>query len=126
MDNKDFDKLTKDWMSDSKLNISNPIFDDLVMKQILVEASKQNERKTLLTNILIFTGIELVIFAFLFILLIYFNGSNYFTSAIKSSLQVFQHIGNLAIRYDYLILSFIIVGILDRLMNKKTTVSARY
>ena len=125
MENNGIDKLTKKLMADSRLNLTRSNFDDTVMNQILLESNKRKNRKQLLLNILIFAGVELVIFILLLVLLIYFPGIEYFTSTMKNSMLVFQKIGKIAIQYDYLILSFIVVVILDRIMNKRIQVSLK-
>jgi hypothetical protein len=119
MGNSDIDKLTKALMTDSRMTLTNPGFDDMVMKQVLLESDRQLNRKLLLRNIMIFTVIELLIFALLLVLLLWFPGLVYFTTAIKYSMTIFQKIGNLAIEYDYLIFSFILVWLLDMRMNRK-------
>jgi hypothetical protein len=126
MNNANIDKLTKELMSDSKLKITNPAFDDLVMNQILFETSKLKKRKDLFLNILIFTGIEFILFALILALLLYFPGYEYFTSALNNSMLVFEKIGNFVIKYDYLILSFLIIFVFDRITSKKATVSVKY
>ncbi|MGC1389690.1 MAG: hypothetical protein WA816_01505 [Bacteroidales bacterium] len=125
MEDAKIEKLTKEWMAESKLELTNPIVENIIMNQILLEAGKKRSRKNLLISFLIFTGIELIIFALLLILLLYFPGIDYFTSAIKNSMVLFQKIGKLAIEYDYLILSFIVVGLLDRIMDGKVTASLK-
>jgi hypothetical protein len=77
----------------------------------------------LLLNILIFAGIEFIVFSLLWILLLYSPGVDYFKNAITSSLLIIQKAGNLVIEYGYLIVSFIIVGFLDRILNKRVKVS---
>lgn len=47
----------------------------------------------------------------------------YALPALKSSLMIIHKVGNLVLRYDYIILSFIIVGFLDRILNKRVKVS---
>ena len=126
MDNSEENKLTKEIMADSRLNLANPDFDDLVLHQVLLESKKLKKRKDLLMNLLIFTGIELFIFALLLVLLLWFPGLEYFTTGVKNSLPVFQKIGKLAIEYDYLIFAFIVVGLLDKIMNRKVRASLNY
>jgi hypothetical protein len=119
MENTGIDKLTKELLADSRLKLTRPNFDDSVIDQILFESAKQKNRKHLLLNILIFSGIELVIFTLMFILLIYSPGIQYFTSTIRNSMVIFQKIGEFAIHYDYLILSFIVVAFLDLILNRR-------
>lgn len=126
MDNTNINKLTKELMSDSKLKITNQAFDDLVMNQILLEAGKLKKRKDMFLNILIFTGIEFIIFALILALFLYFPGYEYFTSALNNSMLVFEKIGNFVIKYDYLILSFIIVFVLDRITSKRVYVLVKH
>jgi hypothetical protein len=125
MDNHNVNKLTKELMADSRLNLTRPDFDDAVMNLILLESNKQKNRKNLFFDILIFSGIELVVFALLLILLLRFPGNDFFTTAVRDFLPVFQKIGKLAIEYNYLILSFIVVGILDWFMNRTERLSVK-
>jgi hypothetical protein len=125
MEDSGIEKLTKELMADSKLNLTNPAFDDIVMNQISLESGKLKSRKNLIRNFLIFTGIELIIFALLLFFLLYIHEVDYFTSAIKDSMIVFQKIGKLVIEYDYLILSFIVAGVLDGMTNKRVTFSLK-
>lgn len=123
MDNANIDKLTKDLMADSKLDLPDPLFDEKLMSRILLESKKLNDRKQLFLNILVFTGIELIILALIWILLIYFPGLDYFANAIKSSMTIIRKTGNLVLQYDYLIFSFIIVGVLDSIFSKRVKIS---
>jgi hypothetical protein len=123
MDNANIEKLTKELMTDSKLNLPDPLFDEMLMNRILFENSRQNDRKLLLLNILIFVGVELIILSVLWILLLYFPGFDYFTNAIKNSMTFIKKTGNLVLQYDYLIFSFIIAGFLDLILNKRVKVS---
>jgi hypothetical protein len=118
MENTSIDKLTREVMADSRLDLTRENFDDTVMNQILLESNKKKNRKQLLLNILIFAGVELVIFTMLFVLLIYFPGIEYLSSAMKNFMIIFQKIGKFAIQYDYLILSFIVVLFLDHVLNR--------
>jgi hypothetical protein len=113
------DKLTKELMADSKLELTNLNFDEIVMNQILFESNKLKKRKDLFLNIIVFVGIEFLLFALILTLLLYFPGYEYFTSALKNSMFIFERIGTFVIQYDYLILSFFIVFILERFTNKK-------
>lgn len=126
MESANIDKFTKELMTDSKLEISNPSFDDLVMNQILLESGKLKKRKDLFLNLLIFTGIEFILFALFLALLLYFPGYEYFTSILKNSMFIFEKIGTFVIRYDYLILSFIIIFVFDWITSKKVPVSVKY
>ena len=119
MDNANIEKLTKEFMADSRLDLPDPLFDEKLMGRILLENKRLNDRKQLYLNILVFIGIEFIILALLWILLLYFPGLDYFTNAIKNSMTIIRKIGNLVVQYDYLIFSFIIVGILDSIFNKR-------
>lgn len=125
MENNHIDKLTKELMADSRLKLTRPNFDDSVMNQIILESNKLKNRKQLLINLLIFAVVELVILTLLFVLLIYFPGIEYFNATMKNSMLIFQKIGEFAIHYDYLILSFIVVVFLDMLLNKRSPASLK-
>jgi len=125
MESNGIDKLTKELMTNSRLNLINPEFDKSVMNQILSESNRQESRKHFLVNILIFGSIELVIFTILFILLNYFPVAESLNSTMKNSMYIFQKIGEFAIHYDYLILSFIVVAFLDLIMTKRGTTSMK-
>jgi hypothetical protein len=126
MDNTNIDKLTKKLMAESNLKLINPIFDDTVMKKILLESQKLKNQKKLLLNFLIFTGTELAVLALMLVLLLYFPGLDFFVSSIKNSMEIFHTIGKLAIDYDYLIISSIVVFVLDRVINKTARVSLKF
>jgi hypothetical protein len=125
MESNGIDKLTKELMTNSRLNLINPEFDKSVMNQILSESNRQESRKHFLVNIVIFGSIELVIFTILFILLNYFPVAESLNSTMKNSMYIFQKIGEFAIHYDYLILSFIVVAFLDLIMTKRGTTSMK-
>ena len=95
MDNSDIEKLTKELMADSRLDLPDPLFNEKLMSRILFENSRQNVRKEFILNILVFIGVELIILSLLWMLLLYFPGLNYFTNAIKSSLMIIHKTGNL-------------------------------
>ena len=126
MESAKIDKFTKELMTDSKLKITNPAFDNLVMNQIMLESIMLKKRKDLFLNILVFTGIEFILFALSLTLLLYFPGYEYFASAMKNSMLIFEKIGTFVLKYDYLILSFLIIFTLDRISNKKVAVSVKY
>ncbi len=123
MNNAIIEKLTKDMMADSRMELPDPLFDEKVMSTILLESKKLNERRQLFLNLLVFIGVELVILTLVWILLIYFPGIDYITNTIKNSMTLIRKTGNMVLQYNYLIISFIIVWFLDRIMNKKVIVT---
>lgn len=125
MDNNEINKFIKEAMAESGLSLTSPDFDDAVMKLVLLENNRQQYRKSLLFNILIFAGIELFVFVLLLMLFLFFPANNFISGAVKDSLPFFEKIGNLAIDYNYLILSFIVVGILDWILNRRERVSVK-
>jgi hypothetical protein len=66
--------------------------------------------------------IDFIVFSLVWILLIYFPGVDYFKNTINSSLLIIQKAGNLVLEYGYLIVSFIFVGLLDLVFNKRVKV----
>jgi hypothetical protein len=123
MDNSNVERLTKDIMTDSRLNLADPIFDEKVMNKILLENKRLKSKNLLLLNILVFTGIEFIVFALFWILLLYFPGIDYFKNAINSSLAVLEKIGNIVIEYGYLVVSIVLVYFLDIIFSRKAKVT---
>lgn len=123
MDNDNIEKLTRELMADSKLNLSDPLFDERVLRQISVEYERKKRKQQLLSFILVFCGIEFIMFAIAWFLLLYYPGYEYFVNTVSDSLQIFKKIGYLVIQYDYIIFSFIVVGILDLITNRKVRFS---
>jgi Na+/phosphate symporter len=118
MNNEKTEKLTKDWMADSLLTLDNPQFEAIVMKQISLEYEKKKRRQQVRSFILVFFGIEFLIFSLIWILLVWYPGYQYFVTAMGNSLSIFHTLGNLVIQYDYIILSFIFVTIMEVVMKK--------
>lgn len=123
MNNSNVERLTKDIMTDSRLNLADPIFDEKVMNKILLENKRLKSKNLLLLNILVFTGIEFIVFALFWILLLYFPGIDYFKNAINSSLAVLEKIGNIVIEYGYLVVSIVLVYFLDIIFSRKAKVT---
>lgn len=62
---------------------------------------------------------ELIIFALLWILLVYIAGFDYYKGIVKSSLTIIKKAGNLALEYDWLIISFVFTLVPDMFLNKR-------
>jgi hypothetical protein len=115
-----YEDLARKLMSDSKMDLSDPGFDEMVLGQIMLEFNKNKKRKTIISSVLLFIGIEFTLLAILLLMILYFPGSNNLTNLINSVLQYLSKIGEFVMKYDYLIVSFLFVGLLDRVMNLKT------
>ena len=125
MDNAKIDEFIKMTMADSKLEISNPLFEGIVMDQILLENRKLIQRRRFILNIMVFVGVELLLTGAILMMAIYLPGFNHLSYAIRNSLPVFQKIGNFVIQYDYLIFTFLVILIFDRILNRKVRVAIR-
>jgi len=120
MDNELNEKLTSRLMADSKLNLTDPDFDGIVLGQVMNEFEKKKKRKLIISNILLFIGIEFTLLAFVLLTILYFPGNNNLSILINSGLQYLSKIGEFVIRYDYLFFSFIVVGILELITSNRT------
>ncbi len=68
MDNEIIEKLTKEIMSESRLELPDPLFDEKLMSSILLENTRMEERRQLFLNILVFIGVEFIILTLIWIL----------------------------------------------------------
>ena len=121
MENSEINKLTKDIMADSRLNLPNPGFDEQVMRQIQLVSNQELNRKSWTRNFMIFAIAELFALVIIIFLLFMTPGMEYFIGMINNSLRMCQKIGMLAMEYDFLLFSFVIVGFLDVIVNKRAT-----
>jgi hypothetical protein len=113
MEKGNIEKVTREIMAESGLEIENPGFDRKVLGKISLEYLRKKYRRQLAFYILILTGIEFVVFSGVWLMLMYFPGSDYIINTIKDSLPAFHNIGNFILEYDYLFISFILVGVLN-------------
>jgi hypothetical protein len=63
MEGGNIEKLARIVMVDGKLEITDPLFTDNIINQVSVEYNKHKNRKQILISILVFIGIEFILFA---------------------------------------------------------------
>jgi hypothetical protein len=107
-------------MADSKLEITDPLMTDNIMNQVSVEYNKYNNRKQTLINILVFIGIEFILFASVWMLLIYYPGYEYFRKIMNDLIPLIRSIGELIIKNGYLIVSIFIAYVFHWILNLKS------
>jgi hypothetical protein len=116
------ENIAREIMADSKLDMTDPGFDEIVMGKIMFESEKMKRRKYYLSGLILFIGIEFTLLAFLMVILYYFHGNIFLKDFINDNMQYFTGVGQFVLHYDYIILSFVIVGILDLILNKRSRV----
>jgi heme/copper-type cytochrome/quinol oxidase subunit 3 len=124
MENENVDKLARMIMADSKLEIKNPLFTETVMNQVASEYYKQKNMKQLRISILVFICIEFILFAFVWMLLNYYPGYEYFGKIMNDIMPSLQKTGDMVIKNGYLIISFIVAYGLHQILNLKSKSSA--
>ncbi|MDP4224184.1 MAG: hypothetical protein Q8868_12815 [Bacteroidota bacterium] len=117
MENNDIDKLTRNLMADSMMNLDDSSFDNRVMQKILIEADKKDQRRFYLSNILLLFIIGTVIFSLLWLSLLDPQVNSFWVSVANSLLSAFRAAGAFILQYDYLIISFLFVGILNLIIK---------
>ena len=127
MENENNDILMSKIMADSRLNLSDAGFDNRVLCRIMREYEQKKNRRMILKSILIFTGIELVLFSVSLLIMIYFPGNSFITDLAGSVLPFFTRLGEFFLKYDYLLISFLFVGFLEIIVNvrRKILVNSR-
>jgi len=65
MDNTNVDKLTKDILASSKLELTSPNFDSILMNKIKIESRKQSIFHNTALYFFIFISIDVIIFSLL-------------------------------------------------------------
>jgi len=117
MEDEKIDSMLKSIMKDSLLEPDDHQIDNKLMEKILAEHENLKNRREVLSRIFIFTGITFFLFALILVLIFLLPGA-YFLNVATGILKLFHSIGTLFIEYDYLVISFLFVGLLDILINR--------
>jgi len=117
MEDEKIDSMLKSIMKDSLLEPDDHQIDNKLMEKILAEHENLKNRREVLSRIFIFTGITFFLFALILVLIFLLPGA-YFLNIATGILKLFHSIGTLFIEYDYLVISFLFVGLLDILINR--------
>lgn len=115
MDSTNVDKLTKDILENSKLELINPDFNNLLMSKIKSESHKQSILHNIVLYFLTFLSLDAIIFALLKLMHIRITDivpkTTTFTQGIFSNIQNSpSNIGQFLLIY-FLILAIIIFGL---------------
>lgn len=115
MDSTDVDKLTKDILENSMLELSNPDFNNLLMNKIKFESHKQSILHNIVLYFLTFLSLDAIIFALLKLMHIRITDivpkATAFTQGIFSNTQNSpSNIGQFLLMY-FLIMAIIIFGL---------------
>ena len=123
MENSDIDKLSKDILQKSKLKISNPDFNNIIMEKIIAA----NRKVIILYNLLYYSAIFVSVDVLILIILKFFNISILkfklsnisFSEEILSNLHQFVELfaGNSIIQYS--VISLLIVLIFNKLSTTR-------
>jgi hypothetical protein len=117
MENNDIDKLTRNLMADSMMNLDDSSFDNRVMQKIRIESDKKNQNRFYLSNILLLFVIGTVIFALLWLSLLDQQVNSFSVSVANRLLSASRAAGAFILQYDYLIISFLFAGILNLILK---------
>lgn len=125
MDSTNVDKLTKDILGNSKLELTNPDFNNLLMNKIKSESHKQSILHNIVLYFLTFLSLDAIIFALLKLMHIRITDivpkSTAFTQGIFSNIQNSpSNIGQFLLMY-FLIMAIIIFG-----LNMVSSTRSRY
>lgn len=115
MDSTNVDKLTKDILENSMLELTNPDFNNLLMKKIKSESHKQSILHNIVLYFLTFLSLDAIIFALLKLMHIRITDivpkATAFTQGIVSNIQNSpSNIGQFLLIY-FLILAIVIFGL---------------
>lgn len=120
MESGNVEKLTRTIMADSKLEIADPLFSDVVMKLVLLEHKRQKNRKQALINILVFIGVEFIVLFLIWILLVYYPGYSYFVRVMNNIMPLIKETGYFVMRNGYLIISLTVACITHWILNLRS------
>jgi uncharacterized membrane protein len=124
MDNNLDDKLIKKMMTGSRLIIDDPSFDDSVISGISTVFYRRKRKKLFLLNFFIITVIELVVFSIVWLLFIFYPGSENINNILNDFIYLLREVGNLVIDYAYLIIAILVGVLVDWVMNHHATASS--
>ncbi len=110
MEEENIDKLTKEILADSKLELTNPDFNNLLMSKIRYQNNKQTTRQNIFSYGILFISIDVLIYALLKILNI--RITEIFSTVSSLSQSLLSSIGNGHFIFIYfLIMAVVIIGV---------------
>jgi len=127
--NSNIDKLAKDILKNSYLEVTDPDFNEVIMKRVLQESRKQRVLENILLCVLVFVAVDSLIFLVLWLL-----GLNIFDVALRSeniSQELLLHIDKFtdAILHNefikYIFLSFGLIAFVEWLTESNLKILRR-
>jgi len=120
MENGNDERFARTIMVDSKLEITDPSFTDILMCEVRKEYDRHEYRKQVRFSILVFIGIEFIVLLLIWILLIYYPGYLSFAKIMDHIMPVIQKTGYIVINNAYLFLSFVVAYITHWALNLRS------
>jgi hypothetical protein len=129
MNNSDIDRLTKDILKNSYLEVTDTDFNGTTMKRVLRESRRQRILQNFLLCFLVFVAVDALI-----LLVIWFLGLNVFDVALRSgniSQELLLHIEKLKDSIlqngyiEYIFLLLVIIAIADWMTESKLKILRR-